>query len=259
MSTTQKNTTDTYDYIVVGGGSTGCIVAGRLAEANAGSVLLLEGADRAEANPETLSADGFKYAFANDKVMLDRMSAEQSACGNRTLYAGSGRGMGGSGGVNGMVYTRGDKLDFAQWPAGWQWEDVEPSFQQLEQRLRPRYREATTFTETALTAAEAVGFQRKHGLNDGQLNGFMGYNDMNYEDNKRRHSYVAFVAENTSTALTVKTKSLVQKILFDEQQRATGVEVVINGKTHRQRAPRSSAVRWRLRNAEIIDAVWRWA
>ncbi|MEZ5435807.1 MAG: GMC family oxidoreductase [Pseudomonadales bacterium] len=230
MSTAQSNDSNTYDYIVVGGGSTGCIVAGRLAEANVGSVLLLEGAGRAEANPETLSADGFKYAFANDKVMLDRMSAEQHACGNRTLYAGSGRGMGGSGSVNGMVYTRGDQLDFAQWPAGWQWQDVAPTFAQLEERLRPRHREGTAFTELALAAAEAAGFQRKHGLNDGQLNGYMGYNDMNYEGDKRRSSYVAFIAENKSSTLTVKTKASVQKVLFDAQQRAIGVEALINGK-----------------------------
>ena len=230
MSNAQNNDSNTYDYIVVGGGSAGCIVAGRLAEAGVGSVLLLEGADRAEANPETLSADGFKYAFANDKVMLDRMSAEQAHCGQRTLYAGSGRGMGGSGSVNGMVYTRGDQLDFAQWPAGWQWQDVEPTFIQLEERLRPRHRAGTAFTELALSAAEAAGFQRKHGLNDGQLNGYMGYNDMNYEGDKRRSSYVAFVAENKSSTLTVKTKVSVQKVLFDAQQRAIGVEALINGK-----------------------------
>jgi len=228
---TQTNPQQTFDYIVVGGGSAGCAAAGRLAEANVGSVLLLERGDRAEANPETLSADGFGDAFANDALMLDRMSEPQGACANRTVYAGSGKGMGGSGGVNGMVYTRGDKLDFAQWPAGWQWADVAPVFEQVEQRLRVRPREATTFTEVALQASEAAGFKRKHGLNDGDLNGFMGYNDMNFEGSKRRNSYVAFVAENTSNNLTVKTKCLVQKILFDDQQRAIGIEVTVDGST----------------------------
>jgi len=222
-----------YDYIVVGGGSAGCTVAGRLAEENAGSVLLLERGDRAEANPDTLSADGFRHTFANDALVLDRISEPQATCANRTLYAGSGMGMGGSGGINGMVYTRGDKLDFSQWPAGWHWDDVEPVFQRLEQRLRVRSRHGTTFTEIALKAAEAVGFKRKHGLNDGYLNGFMGYNDMNFEADKRRNSYVAFIAELTSANLTVKTKSLVHRILFDDQQRAIGVDVTIDG--HRRR------------------------
>jgi choline dehydrogenase len=219
-----------FDYIVVGGGSAGCIVAGRLAEQNIGSVLLLEGGDKAEANPETLSADGFKYAFANDRVMLDRISEPQTACADRTLYAGSGKGMGGSGSVNGMVYTRGDKLDFEQWPAGWKWRDIEPAFQQLEQRLRIRHREPSQFTEIALTAAESVGFQRKHGMNDGNLNGFMGYNDMNFEGDKRRNSYVAFVAEPKSKNLTVLTKSLAHKILFNNEQVAIGVEAMLDGK-----------------------------
>ena len=64
-----------FDYVVVGGGSAGCIVAARLAEQRCGSVLLLEAGQPAQLNPETLTADGFKYAFANDRVMWDRMSA----------------------------------------------------------------------------------------------------------------------------------------------------------------------------------------
>lgn len=220
------------DYIVIGGGSSGCIVATRLAEETQSTVLLLEAGDTGEKNPETLSADGFKYAFSNDAVMLDRMSVKQKFCANRSLYAGTGRGMGGSGAVNGMVYTRGDKLDFAQWPKGWHWNDVEPAFQSVESRLRIRHREATTFTELALDAAETIGYKRKHSLNDGDLCGFMGYNDMNFEGDFRRSSYVAFIKECKSDSLIVKTNSKVQRIIFDDKCRAEALEVDINGIFH---------------------------
>jgi choline dehydrogenase len=221
---------DNADYIVVGGGSAGCIIAARLIAANAGTVVLIERGDRSEANPETLSADGFKYAFANDKVMLDRLSVPQAECKDRTLYAGSGSAIGGSGAVNGMVYTRGDKLDFEQWPTGWQWQDIEPAFESLEAGLRIRHREGTVFTEKALVAAESVGFKRKHGLNDGALCGFMGYNDMNFENQERRNTYTAFLrAVAGRDTLTIHTKSLVHKIIF-EGDRAVGVEAVIKGK-----------------------------
>ena len=224
------NTSNTADYIVVGGGSAGCIIAARLVAANVGTVVLIERGDRSEANPETLSADGFKYAFANDKVMLDRLSVPQPECKDRTLYAGTGSVIGGSGAVNGMVYTRGDKLDFDQWPTGWKWQDIEPAFQAVEAGLRIRHREGTTFTEKALVAAEAVGFKRKHGMNDGALCGFMGYNDMNFENQERRNTYTAFLRDVADRdTLTIHTKSLVHRILF-EGDRAVGVEVEIKGK-----------------------------
>jgi choline dehydrogenase len=217
--------TEQYDYIVVGGGSAGCIVAARLAEANIGSVLLLEAGDPAEHNPETLSADGFVQAFANDNVMVDRMSAQQPRCNNRYLYVGTGTGMGGSGAVNGMVYTRGDKRDFDQWPKGWRWKDVTPAFERIEEILRVKPRNGSAFTITCVDASVQAGLTRKDLLNDGDLCGHIGYQLMNYDGNKRRNSYVSFLQDRHVPNLKIITNTRVQRILFDDQQKAVGLDI----------------------------------
>jgi choline dehydrogenase len=217
-----------FDYIVVGGGSSGCVVAARLAELGLGTVLLLESGEPVECNPETMTADGFKYAFANDSVMKDRMSVVQKSCSDRSLYAGSGTGMGGSGSVNGMVYTRGDKHDFEQWPQGWHWDDVAPAFAELEQRLRVRTRGATEFTEICIHSAEQLGFRKKNGLNDGDLCGHIGYNDMNYENDQRRSSYMSFIHDNKPELLSVRAHTIVHKLIF-QNKNAVGVEIEQNG------------------------------
>ena len=68
--------------------------------------------------------------------MWDRMSVPQSHCARRALYQGSGTGMGGSGSVNGMVYTRGSREDYAEWPNGWNWDDIQDDFRAIEKALR---------------------------------------------------------------------------------------------------------------------------
>lgn len=219
---------ENYDYVVIGGGSAGCIVAARLAQESQASVLLLEAGDTAENNPDTLTADGFKYSFANDNVMWDRMSAKQKNCNNRHIYNGTGTGMGGSGSVNGMVYTPGDKHDFAQWPKNWQWDDVAPYFQKLEQRLDIHHRDGTAFTEKVLAAAKTIGMETKHKMIDGDIGGFMGYNAMNFAGDKRRSSYVAFLKDQVSSNLRVITKAKVSHIAI-ENKRAVAVNYTVAG------------------------------
>jgi len=225
-------TTETYDYVVVGGGSSGCVVAARLAEEGAGRVLLLEAGNAADKNPETMSADGFIQSFANDNVMLDRLSEPQANCGKRRIYAGSGTGMGGSGAVNGMVYTRGDKLDFAQWPKGWRWDDVVPAFEKLEQRLRARTRKPTPFLDTCADAAVQAGFKRKDELNDGDLCGYIGYQLMNFEGDRRRSSYVSFIHGVKNERLEIKTDARMHRVVVDANKRAVAVEFEQVGKRY---------------------------
>ncbi|HXV37915.1 MAG TPA: GMC family oxidoreductase N-terminal domain-containing protein, partial [Myxococcota bacterium] len=194
-----------FDYVVVGAGSAGCIVAAELAADPACSVLLLEAGDPAESHPETLRADGYKDAFANDRLISERFSVPQRGCAGRRVFLGSGRGMGGSGSVNGMVYTRGAREDFEEWPTGWRWDDVAPDFTALEARLRVRRREPTEFTQACVAAAEAAGFRHALDLNAGDLSRVLGYEWMNFEGDARRSSYVAFLEGRARENLEIGT------------------------------------------------------
>ncbi len=224
----------TYDFIVVGGGSAGCIVAAELAAR--GDVLLLEAGPHAEEHPETLAADGYKKAFTNDELLYERFSVRDDRWNDRRLFMGSGRGLGGSGSVNAMVYTRGAKEDFAQWPAGWRWDDVVPSFQSVEDVLRPRRRAPTDWTERCIAASEQAGFRRSENLNDGDLSGVLGYEWMNYEGDRRRSSFVGFLAPaSEQPTLTVHTGASVHRVTF-EGTRATGVVYEQGGVVHQAAA-----------------------
>ncbi len=212
-----------FDFVVVGGGSSGCIVAAELARRTSLRVLLLECGPRAEANPETLAADGYKDAFANDEVIWERFSEPQRQCGGQRLFMGTGTGMGGSGSVNGMVYTRGAREDFAEWPEGWKWEDVQEDFEAVEARLLVRSRQENAFNEACIVAAEEVGFRRSKNLNDGDMSGVLGYNAMNYQGASRRSSYVAFIRDDKPETLTVCSGARAHKVLL-VGKRAVGVE-----------------------------------
>ena len=222
-----------FDYVIIGGGSAGCVVAGRLA-AEGARVLLLEAGDPAGRNPETLRADGYREAFVNPRLMHERFSTPQPGCGGRALFLGTGRGLGGSGAINAMVYLRGSAADYREWGVpGWGWADVVPDFEALEAVLEPRPRPPTEFTEACVLAAEEAGFRRATDLDGGALVGSLGYERMNYAGERRRSSYVGFVEPLLHRSnLVIETGASARRILFDGDRRARGVEFAVGGSVH---------------------------
>lgn len=220
-----------FDHVIIGGGSAGCVAAGQLSADPRVRVLLLEHGDSAEDHPETLRADGYKDAFINDSLMYERFSVPQAGCMGRPLFMGSGRGLGGSGSINAMVYLRGSAADFRAWDTpGWSWSAVEPDFHAIERVLDVHRREPTEFTEAAIAAAEVAGFHRQDDLNDGHLLGGLGYEWMNYAGDQRRNAYVGFLQPHLQRPnLVVLTGAAVHRIVFDERRRVTGVEFMHEG------------------------------
>ena len=221
---------DQYDYIVVGGGSAGCIVASELAKDPARRVLLLESGPSAEEHPETLIASGYKETFVNDAVMGERFTVPQAYCARQRIFVGTGTVMGGSGSVNGMVYTRGSREDYAQWPEGWHWDDIQDDFEAIERTLRPHRRPPTRWTEACIASAEEHGFTSKEDLNDGNMSNVIGYEWMSYEGDDRRSSYVAFIKDlGERTNLTVLTGARAHRVVFTAEKRASAVEFELRG------------------------------
>ncbi|MEY4952636.1 MAG: choline dehydrogenase, partial [Pseudomonadota bacterium] len=130
--------TDSYDFIVVGAGSAGCVLADRLSADGQNKVLLLEagGSDRSIfiQMPAALA-----YPMNTKRWNWGYHSEPEPHLNNRRLHCPRGLGLGGSSSINGLVYVRGNPLDFEHWKdelgaAGWGYADVLPYFKRAETR-----------------------------------------------------------------------------------------------------------------------------
>ena len=128
----------TYDYVIVGAGSAGCVLANRLSEDPDVEVLLIEAGGRDDSDLIRIPA-AFPALLRTDKDW-DHLSGYEPGCNNRRIFLPRGRVLGGSSSINAMVYIRGHRLDYDEWRdlgcAGWGWDEMLPCFKRAEDNER---------------------------------------------------------------------------------------------------------------------------
>ena len=125
---------DAHDYVIVGAGSAGCVLAARLSENPDVSVLLIEAGPPDD--KETIHVPAAFGSLFKTDVDWDYATFPEPGCNNRMMYMPRGKTLGGSSSINAMVYMRGNRLDYDGWGGGWTYDEVLPYFKKSEDNER---------------------------------------------------------------------------------------------------------------------------
>ena len=250
---------DRFDYIVVGGGATGSVVAGRLGQAGY-SVLLLE------AGGPTQHSLGGKQAVTGHWTIFDiplgwvqvlsdhRWSKQFQWDVPADPPPAIARGLGGCGIHNAMLYMRGRPEDFDAWPPGWGWKDVLPYYRRSEANRQFRSSDlhgvdgpvaitsvmSDNISRAFVSSCRSAGLRANEDFNGDARDG-AGFYQFMIRDGVRDSAAAAFLGEKLRPrTVTVQTNSLVSRVRFDSTRRAIGVEYV-RGKNPTSMAPRLTA------------------
>jgi choline dehydrogenase len=232
-----------YDYIIIGAGSAGCVLAARLSEDPAARVLLLEaGGSNTELSVRMPAAVG-ELIKAKSKHNWGFWTEPEPHMDGRRLWWPRGRGLGGSSAINGMIYARGHPQDYDEWRqmglSGWGWDDVLPYFKRLEGHhrrgalhgsdgpLRISAGESDSpFNAALIEAGRQAGYPQTDDFNGEEQEGF-GLYDLTIAGGRRSSAAEAYLRPVLGRRnLTVATGARTTRIRI-ERGRATGVDYAV--------------------------------
>ncbi|MBI11243.1 MAG: choline dehydrogenase [Rhodospirillaceae bacterium] len=244
-----------WDYIIVGAGSAGCVLANRLSEDPKKRVLLLEAGPKDKSLYIRIPA-GFYKLLTSKKYNWGFETEPEAGTGNRPIAIPRGKTLGGSSSINGLIYVRGQPLDYDTWAQfgnrGWSYESVLPHFKRSETYVNggdptrgtdgplgvTETTEQHELLDTFIDAAAACGYPSNADYNNGNQEGF-GYYQLTMRDGKRSSTARTFlhpIAQRPN--LKIETEAFASGLIL-EDKRAVGIRYSVRGQTHEARAAQS--------------------
>jgi len=255
-----------YDYIIVGAGSAGCVLANRLSKNPKNKVLLLEAGGKDNYIWIHIPV-GYLYCMGNPRTDWGFKTSKQKGLNDREIDYPRGRVLGGCSSINGMIYMRGQANNYDAWRdmgnTGWGWDDVLPYFKKSEDYYAgaddfhgaggewrvDTQRLSWEILDAYRDAAQQAGIDKIEDFNLGDNEG-SSYFRVNQKNGWRWNTSKGFLRPVMKRAnLKVITQAQVQRVIFEEK-RACGVDVTVKGKSITYRTHSTTATKGT--NGEVI-------